>query len=242
MATFESQWEHFFRPEARSSGRALVSKGVVQLAQPSDTEIQAFIRISAAPKVSLKMASVESAILQAGCSCPAGKKGAFCKHIWAVLLQTESTKPDFLEGKSEIEMQTQGETVNPAKVSPQALAQAETRKAAQESLKERQNQYRKDQYQKQKSRLKELKGGAPQAARANSRLGSSASAPSEVQESLQYFATNGFEMSVPYEAEAVQHAKKTLSRVFHPDKGGTHAEILELNRNADVLLEFLGTR
>jgi hypothetical protein len=42
----------------------------------------------------------------------------------------------------------------------------------------------------------------------------------------------------PDEAIATE-AKKKLSRVFHPDKGGTTEEMVELNRNCELVLDFL---
>ena len=39
--------------------------------------------------------------------------------------------------------------------------------------------------------------------------------------------------------EILKTAKKQLSRVFHPDKGGSHEEMVTLNANFDVLMEFL---
>jgi uncharacterized Zn finger protein len=63
--------------------------------------------------------------------------------------------------------------------------------------------------------------------------------PSDVEQARQYFQANGFEMKQPFELSEIVDAKKQLSRVFHPDKGGSHDEILELNRNFQILSDYL---
>jgi hypothetical protein len=63
--------------------------------------------------------------------------------------------------------------------------------------------------------------------------------PSNVEQARQYFQANGFEMKQPFELSEIVDAKKQLSRVFHPDKGGSHDEILELNRNFQILSDYL---
>ncbi len=37
----------------------------------------------------------------------------------------------------------------------------------------------------------------------------------------------------------VAEAKKKLSRIFHPDKGGTHEEMAELNHQCELVLQYL---
>jgi hypothetical protein len=63
--------------------------------------------------------------------------------------------------------------------------------------------------------------------------------PSNVEQARRYFQANGFEMKQPFELNEIVDAKKQLSRVFHPDKGGSHDEILELNRNFQILNDYL---
>lgn len=63
--------------------------------------------------------------------------------------------------------------------------------------------------------------------------------PVSVEEARRYFQANGFEMKQPFELHEIIDAKKQLSRVFHPDKGGSHDEILELNRNFQILSDYL---
>lgn len=98
------------------------------------------------------------------------------------------------------------------------------------AMKIRAAEYRKAQYQKMKERAKELKGKSRSIARA-----SAATYPEDIQAALDYFAQNGFPMPEGPDADIVSEAKKKLSRVFHPDKGGTQDEITELNRHSEAL-------
>jgi hypothetical protein len=220
-------WEHFFKPEVRSSGRTLFSQGKVSIAQPSDTEVVVHIRVSSPLKVSLKSKSVSSSTVFVDCNCPAGKKGLFCKHIWAALLATEEKNPDFFESKTEIE---KTDSVSKPSEKKPPTEQSEARVAAQAAFKEKQDLYRKIQYQKQKLRLQEykLKKNQPQ----------EIEFPREVEKALFFFSQNGFELRTSLDKESISSAKKSLARVFHPDFGGSHEEILELNKNAEILNAF----
>jgi len=62
--------------------------------------------------------------------------------------------------------------------------------------------------------------------------------PEEVEAALQFFSANGFPFAA-LDLDAVENAKKVLSRVFHPDKGGTHDEILDLNYNFEVIADYI---
>lgn len=230
-------WTHLFKPEARSKGQTFVSKDKVSPPRPSDTEVQVFVRDSSGAKVTLRAESIESDTLSADCNCAQSKKGQFCKHIWAALLTIEEKTPDFLESKTELvkadsvaDLGASGSGSGPKKFEP-SPAQVEK----QEAYKQKQNEYRREQYQKQKQRLKDKKqsGGAKE-----SRFGSSIY-PSEVEDALKYFSANGFPLEDSLDEEAVSTAKKQLSRVFHPDKGGSHDEILELNQFTRILEEYL---
>lgn len=232
-------WEHFFKPEVRSSGRALFAKDKVSIAQPSDTEIVAYIRVSSPLKVSLKTKSISSQIVFADCNCPAGKKDLFCKHIWAAILATEQKSPDFFEDKTEIEKfksSSQPIAVKTATAransTTQSKAYVDKQAAYKEQQKEKQSLYRKIQYQKQKLRMNTLKK--------NKKGPSEESAfPSDVEKALNFFSQNGFELRESMNKEAIATAKKKLARIFHPDRGGAHEEILELNSCSDVLTKFI---
>ncbi len=219
-------WEHFFKPENRNSGRAFVVKGKVSLSQPSDTEIQAYVRASTSFKVSFKCRSVESPVVVVDCTCPSAKKGQLCKHIWAVLLVIEDKKPDFLESKTDL----QKDSVDGVESTPKTKASL-ARQESQAAQKLKQAEYRKDQYQKQKQRLKDQK------LQKKMSLGPD-EYPLPVEAALKYFSENGFELRDSMTKVAVGAAVKKLARIFHPDVGGSHSEILELNRNADILNKF----
>ena len=233
-------WEHFFKPEVRSSGRTLFSQGKVSLQQPSDTEIVAFIRISSPLKVSLKTKSIESSTVFADCNCPAGKKDLFCKHIWAALLATEEKNPDFFEDKTEIEKMESHLKATTFKPKPTAQSQAyedkqaafkEKQTAYKEQQKEKQSLYRKIQYQKQKLRQKSFKN--------KKSMPEPNEFPSTVEKALDYFSQNGFELRESMNKDLVSAAKKKLARIFHPDLGGSHEEILDLNKYSDILMGFI---
>ena len=213
------QWEKFFNSEVCSSGYRYFKEEKVSVSQPSDTEIQAYIKSSTPCRVNLKSPSMTSPLLIADCNCAAGKKGRLCKHIWATLLATDAKLPEFLDGKEEIENRT----------SSQADSKTNFYKAKQDT-------YRKEQYQRQKQRLKDQK-------QAKKRVATSAPAlPQHVEMALAYFSENGFQLENSLHSEAVGIARKKLSRIFHPDIGGSHDEIVELNRHAEVLLSYLSDK
>ncbi len=207
MATLT--WQHFFKPEIRAAGGLFVTKAKVTCSKLSDTEVQCYIRASASFKVILKSPSVASPSVFIDCGCPLSKKGQFCKHIWAALLVTEQKFPDFLDSKSELEKKSQ------PLVEPYKAKQAD---------------YRKAQYQKQKMRMKENK---------KSKLSpeSELQFPVMIEKALKYFLENGFDLRHGFTIESVGLAKKKLSRVFHPDRGGTNDEIQELNKFSDILVQ-----
>jgi uncharacterized Zn finger protein len=207
-------FEPYFKPEVRRSGAGFVAQGKVSLSQPSDTEIQSYVKASSAFKVTFKSTSVESREMTADCTCPHSKKGQFCKHMWAALLVINEKKNDFLQGKTEL-----------SKASPTIDVQAPYR--------EKQSDYRKLQYQKQKLRLNQIK-----LAKKNGPVIQDDSYPPFIEAALKYFSLNGFELRNSMTKESVSLAMKKLARVFHPDMGGTHEEFTELNRNMNVLLKF----
>lgn len=220
------EWEHFFKPEVRSSGRVFVAQGKVSQSRPSDTEVQSYIRTSSPLKVTLKSESVESPVVLADCSCPQAKKGQLCKHIWAALLMAEEKNADFLESKTDLQ-KADSKATEPLRKDAPSAAFVESQAA----LKVKQADYRKQQYQKQKQRLKDIKQSKKKSAVAPE-------FPADVEEALDYFDRNGFPLRESLTAENVGFAMKKLARVFHPDVGGSHDEILELNRHAETLTNF----
>lgn len=205
----------FFKPEDRKRGADLFNKDVVVISSASDTDVRAFIKATGACKVTLMAEDVVSSSFSADCSCPAAAKGMLCKHIWAVLLKLESKGYDFLESKQAVE--------KVSKVTPQK---------AQSTV--RQDDFKKLQYERQKLRNKEIRREKKQSAAA-----AAFSYPPDVEEARAYFAQNGFDLTHPLDLEALNAARKLLARVFHPDKGGTHAETLQLNEHFEAIRSYL---
>ena len=224
--------EYDFKPEIQKQGADLVAKGAVFLPIVGDLRIEGLIRGTTSAKVSMTSKSVGGARLAAHCNCVKFTKGQFCKHIWAVIKAVEVRHPDFLEGKTEIDrMEIE---VDPKASPVRKVSEAQT--AAAEKAKAKQADYRKEQYAKQKARVKEKKQAAKGIS--TSKLAPPPAALSEdVEEALKFFSQNGFEFEHPVAIETLRNAKKILSRIFHPDKGGTHEEMLEMNRHFDALTE-----
>lgn len=230
----------------RSSGRTYFAKGSVRSSQPSDTEVVAFISGSSSAKITFKSESVSSEVVTVDCSCPASQKGQFCKHIWATLLKIESNHADFLDGKEDIvkassESETDGapsfKKAPRPQFRPEKKPLSEAQIASQEALKAKQADYRKQQYQKQKQRLKEQKQ-----AQKKTKLPAAPEYPADVQAALNFFSENGFALEGTLNPESIRLAKKRLSRVFHPDIGGSHGEIVVLNEKAETLIRFFSSQ
>jgi hypothetical protein len=224
-------WHPFFKPSVRSSGLRLLNENRVSLSQPSDTEIVAYVKASSGFKVTLKLASMASHTIIADCTCPAFKKEQFCKHIWAAFLKASDESPDFFENKNNVQLKMSH--LSGSKSEPKI--QSAERLASQAAFKAKQDDYRKQQYQKQKARAQEFKkarkaGPAP------------VSLPANVEMALAYFTKNGFNFAESLDENAIYIARKKLSRIFHPDVGGSHQESLELNNNSDVLLKYISSK
>ena len=218
------QWENFFKPETRNSGLALFKKDKVSLAYTGDTEVQAFAKSTSVIKVIFKVDSVASSTIHVHCNCPQSSKGQFCKHIWATLLVIDQKKPDFLDSKYSLEKTTEIVGVK-----------TELQQLKKENYKLKQADYRKEQYQKQKDyqkqKNKDYKKSKNQTTDDNLY-------PPAIESALKYFLENGFTLRESLNEESINTAKKKLSRVFHPDLGGSHDEILELNKQSEILLKF----
>lgn len=223
-----SAWEHYFKPETRNSGRALLAKGQVALAHPSDTEALCWVRTSTPFKVIFKSDSIDNPVVIASCTCPSAKKGQLCKHQWACLVLVEEKNPDFFASKKEL----QAKVTEPSSAPAQKQNFSSRRAAAQEAYKAKQADYRKQQYQVQKERLKDSKNTQKPSQQSRSKY------PPEIEQALHYFSQNGFVFEEELTSESVSTARKKLARIFHPDRGGSHDEILELNRFTDILLKF----
>lgn len=226
-----SDLEAFFRSDVRNAGRRFFETEKVSASRPAELEVQAYVRGSTVFRVVLRTDSFESTAISADCTCPDSRKGRLCKHIWAVLLKTDEKLSDFLEAKTEIHKAAANSPAEP--VAPNR-GPSGARVVAQESARRKQAEYRRERYEKQKERAQELRSARKKASR--SKPGPTLSA--EVERALNYFAANGFDLGRSPDPSELALAKKQLSRVFHPDKGGSHDEILELNGHHDVLAEF----
>lgn len=203
--------EEYFKNEDRARGEEVLARNAVTLASASDSFVSAFIRGSGACKVSLSSEGIASSVVNAACSCTGGRRGVLCKHVWAVILKLNGH--DFLDGKTEI---TARAGTAPQSVSARAT---EMRKAYAEKQKERMRKIRLE---------KKGRAGVP-----------AFSYPEAVEAARAFFSANGFELRHPLEIEPLLQAKKILSRVFHPDKGGSHEETVELNRHFAAIAEYL---
>lgn len=225
------QWSHFFKPEVRKQGQKHFDDGDVFLKIKADTRIHAYVKSSSPIRIHFSATSIDSSAFNVDCTCPPSAKGQFCKHIWATLLAVEQQHPDFLDSKKEInKIHLEPE----AKKAPTPDDERAQRQADQkEKIKAKQSEYRKEQYQKQKQRLKEKKYG---------KLAESEESnfPPKIQGAVDFFAENGFTFIDPIDPNEVANARKILSRVFHPDKGGTHEEVLILNSNYEILMKWSG--
>jgi SWIM zinc finger len=237
MADIETLWSHFFKPEVRKQGREIFSEGAVSLSIAGDAQIQAFVRVSSGARVSFLAQTIEAPDFEATCNCSAFAKGQLCKHVWATLLKVEESVPDFLSSKTSIE-KGEGVARKTGERKPDPAADGKR-----EELLKRQSENRKAQYQRAKEFAKARKeASSPKAAaKASKNLSKFPSAPEfpeDVEAALAYFSQNGFELAPDIELEGLRNAKRVLSRVFHPDKGGSHDEILALNENFDILYDF----
>jgi len=203
-----------FRSEIRKKGEDDFRKGCVMISQSSDSEVRAFVKSAGAGRVSLAAEAVDSRTFAASCTCPNGKKGLLCRHIWATILKLEDSESDFILSKENL---TAGSADLP-------------KNDYKEKQNERARQYGKEVRQKIKAKAKAKASGSDK---------SPSIYPAPVEEALKYFEDNGFELKHDLTSESLESARRQLARVFHPDKGGTHDEILELNRQFEILSEYL---
>jgi hypothetical protein len=212
----EQTWGPYFKPEVQKRGREDFTRGLAVVANASDTQINGYVKASPLAKVAFRSEDISSSIFTVDCSCPVSVKGNFCKHIWAILILVEQKHPDFLDSKTAVEKAGLGKPV------------------AENPYKAKQAEYQKQQYQKQKARAKEQRFEKKR----ESRGGTKQALPVDVETALRFFSENGFPLNESGDEETLKKAKKDLSRVFHPDKGGSHDEAVVLNRHYETLIQF----
>ncbi len=208
----------YFKPEHLKAGEQYFRKDLVYLSIAADTQTQALVKAGTGARVFLSTSSISSPEIFARCSCPTFAKEILCKHIWATLLAVQKKHPDFLDSKKSIEAAEITESPETLKRKAQ---QADFKKAQSARLKER-NQKLRLEKKKQKRASKEVEPTYSPA----------------VQAALDYFDENGFPLKNDLRLESIQSAKKKLARIFHPDLGGSHEEIVILNRHSDALLKI----
>lgn len=234
MSLIQDTFASYFSSSEQNRGEDLFSRNAVLISSASDTDVRALIRASTPARVTLSAAEVGAADFSGRCSCPVARKGNLCRHVWAVLLALEDKGYDFLEGKEAVSVNESEPSIGreSAPKSERSIAYAEEQKA-------RAKEYRKQNAEKAKARNKEFRERIKDSNSSKKNRAPAFSYPAPVEEARQYFQANGFTMSQPIEMEELLNAKKQLSRVFHPDKGGTHDEILELNENFQTILDYL---
>ena len=248
-------WSDSFKSDVQSSGAKLYAQEKVSIPSGGDTTIHAYVRGAPAAHVTFFADDIASPVFTAACNCPAGKKGRLCKHAWAALLAVEAKYPDFLSDKRQVEVaepdssELDADALAAASAAASSTASslskpvrdatsvAETAAAKSDyaaEAKRRAADYRKEQYARQKDYAKKVRDSNKPRKSSSLR-----SMPADVTEACAYFALNGFPMEGRPSEEIVGEAKRKLSRLFHPDKGGTHAEMIELNRNVELVLGYL---
>ncbi len=219
--------ENSFASAERRKGRELESKGQVILSSASDSEVQAFVKGSRSGRVRLYADDITSSEFFAKCSC-SGASGR-CRHIWAVVLKLSTQGADFLIHRRELRSPPQA-AEPAAQVAAKANVSSEYKERLNEQLKLRRKAHYKAQKLKKQSVRNQAKGGSAQP---HTKL-----YPEAVQAALVYFEVNGFKLDPP-ELTQLLLAKRQLSRVFHPDRGGTHEEALQLSECFNIVRDYL---
>lgn len=217
----------FFKTETQNAGNKLVQQDKVFISSHSDTQVQSTIRSFTPIKVTLKATSIENSNINARCSCKDFTKQKHCQHIWATLVQLNSISSDFLSNKNSLTLQiSDSGPVQSVKLKSKPRDDLAKEKAA---------AFRKEQYLRMKDFKKK---NAPKNDHQKQKSPAS-NFSQEIQSALDYFEKNGFPMSDESNLEVLLKAKKSLARIFHPDRGGSHDETVELNRNYEILASYL---
>lgn len=206
-----------FKPEVRSRAREEYKKDLGFILNASDTQIQGTVKSMPPSRIKFFAENIASREFLATCSCSTAQKGGLCKHIYTILLLVEEKHPDFLEEKKDILIEAAPPKLNPKK--------------------EKQKEYQKQQYEKQKQYQKDKK-----AEKAKKETAATETFSPEVEKALDFFEVNGFDLQHDKNDEQLKKAKKQLSRIFHPDKGGKHEEVVALNSHYEVLVSHFAKR
>lgn len=92
------EWEEYFEPHILERGRNYARKGAVQHIRKQDDVIEAVVAGSEYYKVKLRYDG--HFISENYCSCPYAAGGSFCKHMAAVLYETDANnEEDFVQNE-----------------------------------------------------------------------------------------------------------------------------------------------
>lgn len=205
-----------FKPQDRKNGEDLYRKGSVRTGSCSDTEVHCYLSSPGSHRVKLSSDGLTSSVIYTNCSCSSGKKGRLCKHVWATIIELDSQGADFLAEKTEVE---------PGSAQPEseAVLAAKARQLAyQKQIREKIKAQKKQKLKKPKNEIDAKK----------------VVYPTKIEEAIQYFTSNGIDITKNLDVESIGGARKKLAMVFHPDKGGTHEEILRLNKYYEILTKY----
>jgi hypothetical protein len=205
-----------FAAQELKQGEDVFQSGQVSLSGSSDTQALAYIRFKGNHRASVSTRGLNCTTIRASCTCTKAKKGRLCHHIWATILKLGSIDSDFLANKTEV-----------------FTTEPETESAAHQEAKKRQQDFKKKVKEQNKARRDKIKQEKRQA-----KSTVATKYPEDVEAALRYFSENGFDLAQCPSRDALESAKKSLARVFHPDLGGTHEEVLELHKNFEVLAQF----
>lgn len=231
--SLEQTFAEYFKPEVQKRGREDFLKGLAFVTGSSDIHIEGLVRGMPPLRVTFHADSIASPIFKATCTCSTAIRGGFCKHMWTLLLTVEKKHPDFLSSKTSIEKNDRRtEKPKPQNRSPEAEARAA-------QFKEKQSQFKKQQYEKQKVWAKEMRRQKKAKIQQSEEPRARERYPGDVEAALEFFTKNGFAMEDLPSAETLKLARKHLSRVFHPDRGGTHEEATALGNHYETLSRFM---
>lgn len=225
--SLNQKFNHYFKMETQNAGQKLVLQDKVFVCLHSDTQVQVIIRALTPIKVIFKAVSIENTNIVVNCSCKVFLKQKLCQHIWAALVQLDSVSSDFLSNKNSLTLQVNTST------SPQTIRF--NSRIQNDLAKEKAASFRKAQYLKMKNFKKKKTINNDLQNQKKSTIAFS----QEIQAALDYFEKNGFSISNDPNQEVLIKAKKSLARIFHPDRGGSHEETVELNKNFEILALYL---
>jgi len=207
-----------------AKGEKFFAEGAVVLRTTRDTQVIAFVRSGQGVQVQLKSDSVTSPDIEAKCSCAQHRRGQLCAHVWAVVFALDQTQATFLNAKCSVVLPQKPESSTKKSFLPGPTA---ARKAAAAA-------YRKEIYQKRKLAQKEKTSS-----RKKRVFLQRPELDPEILAAFAYFSQNGFVLTQPLDRQELHAAWKSLARVFHPDKGGTHDEALSLSTHYRTLQALL---